>query len=202
MILFSGGHIIGRGDDLRHAVTLSSGESADLLLLCLSGGRAFFDIDIAGRGADVNLRGLFVCAGDDRLDIKVNMRHGVGGGTSAQLFKGVAAGRAKVRFEGRIVVAPDAQNTEAYQTGRGLLLSEGAVIELQPQLEIYADDVKCSHGAAVGSLDEDEQFYMRSRGISLEEARRLQMLSFLSPVMEGLDGPSREQVLEHLKSLQ
>ena len=83
-------------------------------------------------------------------------------------------------------MAAGAEKTEALQENHSLLLSENAFVQSSPQLEIYADDVVCSHGATVGSLDENEQFYMRSRGISLEEARRLQILSFLSPVLEGL----------------
>ena len=109
--------------------------------------------------------------------------------------------KARARFDGRIIVNQDAQKTEAYQTNRNLLLSENAVVETLPQLEIYADDVKCSHGATVGYLDENEQFYMRSRGISLEEARRLQMLSFLSPVMEGLGEDVCNGIVGSLKKL-
>ena len=91
-----------------------------------------------------------------------------------------------MKFEGLVYVAAGAEKTEALQENHSLLLSENAFVQSSPQLEIYADDVVCSHGATVGSLDENEQFYMRSRGISLEEARRLQILSFLSPVLEGL----------------
>lgn len=104
-------------------------------------------------------------------------------------------------FDGRIVVAPDAQKTEAYQTNQNLLLSDDAVVESRPQLEIYADDVKCSHGATVGSLNTDEQFYMRSRGISESEARRLQMISFLAPALEGVGEDVRETVINCLTEL-
>ena len=187
MILFEGNKVIYEGDDLGFKASPEQGENLALTLVCLGSGRASFDIDIAQAGVGVSLRGVYLCSGDDRLDITVNMHHLAGGSSSDQLFKGIAGGNAKVRFDGRIVVARDAQKTEAYQTNRNLQLSDGATVETLPQLEIYADDVKCSHGATVGRLDEDEQFYMRSRGISLEEACRLQMLSFLSPVMEGLD---------------
>lgn len=179
-----------------------AGEQLNLTLVCLEGGRASFDIDIAQAGVDVSLRGVYLCSGDDRLDITVNMHHLVGGSSSDQLFKGIACGNAKVCFDGRIVVAPYAQKTEAYQTNRNLQLSDGAVVETLPQLEIYADDVKCSHGATVGQLDEDEQFYMRSRGISLDQARRLQMLSFISPVMEGLPEDITGQIIERLKAME
>lgn len=203
MILFNRGHIVEKGENLFFRRRVEAGQKLDLTLLCLDGvGNAEFDIEIVGPGADVSLRGLYICGGEDRLSIKVNLCHSGGGSCSDQLFRGIATGHARVRFDGRIVVAPDAQKTEAYQSSRNLLLSDSAVVETLPQLEIYADDVKCSHGATVGYLDENEQFYMRSRGVSLEQARRLQMLSFLSPVMEGLDEQQRFQVVESLKSMQ
>lgn len=202
MILFKGNKIIYEGDDLGFKASLGQGENLSLTLVCLGGGRASFDIDIAQAGAGVNLRGVYLCSGDDRLDITVNMHHLVGESSSDQLFKGIAGGKAKVRFDGRIVVARDAQKTEAYQTNRNLQLSDGATVETLPQLEIYADDVKCSHGATVGRLDEDEQFYMRSRGISLEQARRLQMLSFISPVIEGLPDDAVEQIIGRLEAME
>lgn len=202
MILFRNGHIAELGDDMTLRCLVEAGQRLDLVLVCTeSGGNAEFDIDITGEGADVSLRGLYICSGDERLGIKVNLHHSRGGSKSSQLFRGIAGGNARTSFDGRIIVARDARKTEAYQTSRTLLLSENAVVETLPQLEIYADDVKCSHGATVGYLDENEQFYMRSRGISLEEARRLQMLSFLSPVMEGLDEKNRDSVLDSLGRL-
>jgi Fe-S cluster assembly protein SufD len=119
------------------------------------------------------------------------MHHRAPGCISHQLINGIAGGTSKVTFDGRIVVAPDAQQTEAYQENHNILLSETARVETTPQLEIYADDVKCSHGATVGRLDEDALFYMRTRGIPEREARMLQILSFLSPVTPEAD---RERV--------
>lgn len=187
MILFDGQRKIAEGGRIEFREHITESPSAPLTLVCLDGGEAVFDIDIDAPGVSLDLRGLYVCGGDTRLRVTVNMRHNAGGSSSTQLFKGIAGGNSNARFDGRIVVARDAQKTEAYQTNRNLLLSRSAVVETLPQLEIYADDVKCSHGATAGKLDEDEQFYMRSRGISLEEARRLQMVSFLAPVTEGLD---------------
>ncbi len=114
------------------------------------------------------------------------MRHSVPGCNSRQLFKGLAGGKSKIDFYGKITVAKDAQKTAAFQENHNILLSDYARVNTRPQLEIYADDVKCSHGATVGRLNEEELFYMRSRGISLEDAKVLQMVSFLSPVMEGI----------------
>ena len=100
-------------------------------------------------------------------------------------------------FYGKIVVAQDAQKTEAYQENHNILLSDDARVNTKPQLEIYADDVKCSHGATVGRLNEEEQFYMRSRGIPEQEARALQMISFLAPVLESvMDSQQRETLLQ------
>jgi Fe-S cluster assembly protein SufD len=113
----------------------------------------------------------------------------------------VAGGDSRVDFYGKIIVAPDAQRTEAYQENHNLLLSDGAKVDTKPQLEIYADDVKCSHGATVGRLNEEEQFYMRSRGISLEDAKVLQMISFISPVLENIpEDTRREEIAAKLES--
>jgi Fe-S cluster assembly protein SufD len=115
--------------------------------------------------------------------------------TSYKIFNGIASGNSDVKFYGKIVVAPDAQKTEAYQTNRNIIVSDGARAESKPQLEIYADDVKCSHGATVGQLNEDEQFYMRSRGIPEDEAKVLQMISFIAPVLSRIsDGSVRSSL--------
>jgi Fe-S cluster assembly protein SufD len=124
------------------------------------------------------------------------MHHRSPGCKSTQLFKGIAGGRAQVGFDGIIVVAPDAQQTEAFQENHNIVLTDEAAVQTKPQLEIYADDVKCSHGATVGRLNEDELFYMRSRGVPEAEARALQMLSFLSPVIpEGREEEIRQIIL-------
>lgn len=191
MILFKDGRTEAEGRELHYSLAVKEGQHVCLALAAFGGGSAELDIDIVGKDADVDLKGLFICSGDDRTDIKVNLVHSSGGSVSNQLFKGLAGGNAKVRFDGRITVVKDAGGTEANQTCRGILMSETASVEASPQLVIYADDVKCSHGAAMGSLDADELFYMRSRGISLREARRLQIHSFLAPVMEAL--PERMQ---------
>ena len=167
------------GERLELAFTVLPGESRDVDLR----------VDLCGPGAEVRIRGLYLCGGQEQVRIRTLVHHRVPGCHSTQLIKGIAGGRAQVSFDGLIVVAPDAQQTEAFQENHNILLSETAKVETRPQLEIYADDVKCSHGATVGRLNADELFYMRSRGIPEKEARKLQMLSFLSPVIpEGKDG--------------
>ncbi len=157
------------------------------------------DVDLAveldGEGAEALVSGIYLCRGEDRVQIDMDIRHNVPHCISRQLFKGLAGGSARVGFYGKITVAQDAQKTEAYQENHSIILSDAAKVDTKPQLEIYADDVKCSHGATVGRLDEEEQFYMRSRGIPEDEAKVLQMLSFLSPVLDNVDDPDiREEM--------
>ena len=145
------------------------------------------DVHLVGEGAEANVYGAYVCGGEEKVKIAVDMYHDVPHCNSRQLFKGIAGGLSKVDFYGKIIVAQDAQRTEAYQENHNILLTDGAKVDTKPQLEIYADDVKCSHGATIGRLNEEEQFYMRSRGISLEDAKVLQMISFIAPVLEHVE---------------
>lgn len=166
--------VLGRDEDLSVLLIALPGVSADVSL----------KVDLNGEGARFALNGVGISTADEKIRVHVELRHNVPGCFSSQLFKNLVGGMALVDFYGRIIVAQDAQKTEAYQANHNLLLSETARVNTKPQLEIYADDVKCSHGATIGKLNEDEQFYMRSRGISLAEARFLQMISFVSPVFE------------------
>lgn len=193
-------YLIGK-DAVPGRISLRKGESLDMVLVALPGTSADIDleVDLDGEGAVLNLFGLYLCPGDERLNINVKVAHNVGGCSSRQLFKGIAGGRSRTGFYGLIYVAKDAQQTKAYQENHNLQLSEEARVETRPQLEIYADDVECSHGATVGKLDEQEQFYMRSRGIPEDKARELQMISFISPVVAQVeDGTLREKIYDSL----
>lgn len=173
---------------LPSVVRLEAGEKRSAAFVVPRGVSGSFEVvyELAGEGAELDLTGVYACCGEQKVDFRITVRHLCARCISHQLFKGLAEDEARVKFEGLVYVAAGAEKTEALQENHSLLLSENAFVQSSPQLEIYADDVVCSHGATVGSLDENEQFYMRSRGISLEEARRLQILSFLSPVLEGL----------------
>ena len=164
---------------------VQAGEVLELAFVVLPGESRDIDvaIDLTGEGAEVSLKGLYLCGGDERVNFRILMHHRAPGCVSRQLFNGIAGGSSRVAFEGRIIVAPDAQKTEAYQENHNIVLSDQAHAETMPQLEIYADDVKCSHGATVGRLDEEALFYMRTRGVPEKEAKVLQMISFLSPVI-------------------
>ena len=194
--------IVSEGQ-LSRTVEVQSGQRTDMVLLVFPGVSCDvkLDVHLLGEGAQANLYGAYVCGGEEKVRLAVDMFHKVPHCNSRQLFKGVAGGNSRVDFYGKIIVAPDAQRTEAYQENHNLLLSDGAKVDTKPQLEIYADDVKCSHGATVGRLNEEEQFYMRSRGISLEDAKVLQMISFISPVLENIpDEAQREEIAAGLES--
>ncbi|MEO0812066.1 MAG: SufD family Fe-S cluster assembly protein, partial [Myxococcota bacterium] len=123
--------------------------------------------------------------------------HAVPRCTSNQLYKGVVDDDGRSVFNGKVLVRKDAQQTLAYQQNRSIVLSDRAVADTRPQLEIYADDVKCSHGATIGQLDDAALFYLRQRGIDERDAQRLLMQAFVGEVVDLLpDGPLREQVGE------
>jgi Fe-S cluster assembly protein SufD len=178
-------------------VVMAADSHLDLSVIVLPGAssRVNLQVDMEGPGAEAYISGIYLCPGDERVSIRTDVNHKVHHCVSRQLFKGIAGGTAKTDFYGKIVVAQDAQKTEAYQENHNLLISDAARMDTRPQLEIYADDVKCSHGATVGRLNEEEQFYMRSRGIPEREAMVLQMLSFISPVISHIpDLQTRENV--------
>ena len=157
-------------------------------------------VDLVGEGAELDLKAMYITRGEEKVNFNILVHHRVPGCRSTQLVKGIAGGNSNVTFNGTIVVAPDAQKTEAFQENHNILLSESAKVETRPQLEIYADDVQCSHGATVGHLDELAQYYMRSRGIPEQEARLLQMVSFLAPVLQHLPSTCRESLTTSVES--
>lgn len=183
-------------------ISLGEGESLEACILALPGysGALEMTVDMEGRGASAEIYGAYLCTGSEELSLRVDLNHNVPACHSRQLFKGIAGGTAKAAFRGLVKVAKDAVQTEAYQETHNILASEKARVEADPQLEIYADDVQCSHGATIGALSETERFYMRSRGIPDAEARTLQMISFLSPVLTHLPDGEREALTAQIES--
>lgn len=193
--------VIGR-DALPEKVNLGAGESLRWTLLMLPGlkdFRADVQIDLCGEGAGVDIAGLYLCPQDEKVSLNVNVRHMSGGCSSEQLFKGIAGGSSHAAFSGLVYVAHGAARTKAHQACHSILLSNTAVVETLPQLEIYNDDVECSHGATTGFLNPEELFYMRSRGIPEAEARQLQMMSFISPVLKRLPEELAQEAIEAMK---
>ena len=152
-----------------------------------------------GPGADCELNGFYVASGAQHVDNHTTIDHARPQGTSREFYKGVLDDRARGVFSGKVIVRPAAQKTSAQQTNKNLLLSAEAEIDSKPQLEIFADDVRCSHGSSVGQLDEDALFYLRARGIDLATARSLLMRAFSAEITAriGIDA-LRERIDELL----
>jgi Fe-S cluster assembly protein SufD len=179
------------------------GEAARLSsLLLLSTGRTVRQevrVRCDGERTQSALAGAFLLSGHQQANILTVVEHAAPGGETREMFKGVATGSAHGAFQGRITVRQGAQKVDAHQTSRNLVLGPHAAIDAKPELEIFADDVKCSHGAAVGDLDEAALFYLRARGIPNQEARRLLVEGFLREPLEGIADPViREHLLRRL----
>jgi Fe-S cluster assembly protein SufD len=141
-------------------------------------------VTLAGEGAECTLNGLYVADGERLVDNHTSIDHAEPHCPSHEIYKGIIGGKARAVFNGKIIVRQDAQKTNAKQTNRALLLSDDATINTKPQLEIFADDVKCTHGAAIGQLDEDALFYLRARGLTLQEARDMLIHAFAGDILE------------------
>ncbi|MDE7356425.1 MAG: SufD family Fe-S cluster assembly protein [Rikenellaceae bacterium] len=192
---------LGRGASLE-TVTFFEGEESEAVIegttivrcdedadyrstVAASGVKSFADntkVILAGKGARATVNGAAVGRGDSKIECNTIIEHASADTTSSQLFRAAAGDSSLVRFCGRIYVAPGADRIEAYQQNNNVLLSERARAVAEPRLEIYADDVKCSHGSTVGQLSEEALFYMRQRGISEEEARKLLVEGFIGEV--------------------
>ncbi len=150
---------------------------------------------LAGEGGECLINGLFIGNGRQHLDNYMLVEHASPHCGSRQFYNGILDGHAHGVFHGRIIVHKDAQKTDAKQTNRNLLLSDTAQIDTKPQLEIYADDVKCTHGATIGQMEENSLFYLRSRGIDEMSARRLLLVAFASECMDRMkEGPVRTHI--------
>ncbi|MBH61215.1 MAG: Fe-S cluster assembly protein SufD [Alphaproteobacteria bacterium] len=149
--------------------------------------RCEVEAHLEGDGANCELDGIYLARDHQHSDITTRIAHTEPGGNSRQVFKGVLDGHSHGVFQGQVSVSPDAQRTDGHQLNKTLLLSEDAEINTKPELEICADDVKCSHGATAGQLDELELFYLRSRGLDAEEARQVLIRAFIAEVVESVE---------------
>ena len=149
-----------------------------------------------GEGAEVTLNGLYLADGERLVDNHTLIDHARAHCPSHEVYKGILGGKARAVFNGKIIVRQDAQKTNAKQTNRALLLSDDALINTKPQLEIFADDVKCTHGAAIGQLDEDAIFYLRARGLTFFEARDMLIHAFAGEILDRVQIEPLKQALE------
>ena len=170
-------------------------------VVTLGGALLRFDVRclLQGRGAECQLDGAYLIDGEDHVDHHTLVEHQASHCRSAQTYRGIVSGKGTGVFDGIVIVHRDAQKTEAHQENRNLLLSETATIHTKPQLEIDADDVVCSHGATVGSLDEDQLFYLRARGIPEDLAQSMLTYAFLESIVDRVSHePTRVRMSEAL----
>lgn len=186
-------HIVQEADSslLLHIIALPSSKDSE------STQQVSITVEHTAKGCKTEIYGMGLLGAKQKCDIHTNVMHAVGGGYSSQLIKMVLGGASKASFTGELKILPDAQNVEAYQTNRNILLSRNAEMITEPQLEIYADDVKASHGATTGQLDESAIFYMQQRGISRDTAYRMLLGAFFDDVLSQLtDEQTREQLIQ------
>ncbi len=175
------------------------GEGATLRTLLIHAGSALSRSQIfarfAGQRAHADFTGLNLVSDGQHCDITLDVSHAVPNTTSKEMFKQIARGHSKAVFQGRIVVARDAQKTDAKMMMQGLMLSEEAEILSKPELEIYADDVVCGHGSTAGALDEDALFYLMSRGVPKPEAEVMLVRAFLAELIEPIADAALNEAL-------
>jgi len=158
-----------------------------------------------GEHSESHLNGLYLTAGNQVVDNHTVVDHRKPNCNSSELYKGIINGKSTATFNGKIFVRKDAQKTNAFQSNKNILLGEAGTINTKPQLEIYADDVKCSHGTSTGKLDEDKIVYLRARGLSTESAKKILMYAFASEVVDTIKiEPLRKyiegKILNHLNN--
>lgn len=149
-------------------------------------------------GSDATLNGLYLARGTQHVDNQLTVDHAKPNASSQELYKGILDDRATAAFNGRILVRRDAQKTHAKQTNKNLILSDDAVVNTKPELQILADDVRCTHGATIGQLDPEAAFYLQSRGIGIAEARRILTYAFAQDVVDRIKVPELRNSLEQI----
>ena len=187
-------HIAALHSHLGRAVSFSSHSIATGAKLARNNLRTTLD----GEGIECVLNGVYITNNDQISDHYMVVDHAKPHCASHEYFNGILAGKSKGVFHGRILVRPDAQKTDAKQTNKNLLLSDDATADTKPQLEIYADDVKCTHGATIGQLNDESIYYLRSRGIGLENARRMLIHAFAGEIIDRVKHDALREELDAL----
>jgi Fe-S cluster assembly protein SufD len=186
-----------------HISTLAAtiGRSANFSSHSISLGAALARNDVnatLSEGSDATLNGLYIVNGTQHVDNHTVIDHAMPHGTSHELYKGILDGQAHAVFNGRIIVRKDAQKTDSKQTNKNLVLSDDAVVDTKPELQIFADDVRCTHGATIGQLDSEALFYLQSRGIGKAQARSLLTYAFAQDVVDRIKVQSLRDSLERI----
>jgi Fe-S cluster assembly protein SufD len=157
--------------------------------------RMELEIVLEGEGAAAHLSGVALLDGKRHSDVTTHVIHRHGNTNSTQLFKHVAAGQARAVYQGKVTVAKGADGSDSSQTAKALLLGDQSEADLKPELEIFADDVKCAHGAAVGDLDAESLFYLRARGIPESQARGLLLQAFLEDAIAAIESTDQRELV-------
>ena len=181
-------------------VEVEQDSQVDLFTLTVGGKlvRNNLDVVLNGSGIDITLNGLYAVRDQQHVDNHTVVDHRHPNSVSSQLYKGLLSGQGRTVFNGKIFVRSAAQQTNAYQLNRNLLLSEGTEADTKPQLEIFADDVRCTHGATAGSINEDELFYLESRGIAHDQAVSLLSHGFVEDVLTSIEDEDLQQRLRDI----
>jgi len=157
-------------------------------------------LSIDGEGIESHMFGLYLVTGDTLADNHTVVDHRKANSFSNELYKGIMDGNSRGVFNGKIYVRPQAQKTNAFQANRNILISDKATVNTKPQLEIWADDVKCSHGCTTGQLDEEALFYLQSRGIAKETARAMMLYAFAAEILENVKHAELKAYFDELVS--
>jgi Fe-S cluster assembly protein SufD len=157
-------------------------------------------LSLDGEGIESHMFGLYLVTGDTLADNHTVVDHRKANSFSNEIYKGIMDGSSKGVFNGKIYVRPQAQKTNAFQANRNILLSDKAVVNTKPQLEIWADDVKCSHGCTTGQLDEEAMFYLQTRGINKETARAMMLYAFAGEILDNVKNKELKEYFDHLVS--
>ena len=186
-----------------HIATLQAtiGRSATFASHSISLGGALVRNDVnatLSEGSDATLNGLYIVNGTQHIDNHTLIDHTMPHGTSHEMYKGILDGKAHAVFNGKIIVRKDAQKTDSKQTNKNLVLSDDAVVDTKPELQIFADDVRCTHGATIGQLDAESLFYLQSRGIGKRQARSLLTYAFAQDVVDRIKVQSLRDSLERV----
>ena len=189
------------GADACHVATLQAqvGRSGNFSSHSISMGGALVRNDanaLLAEGSHATLNGLYIVNGTQHVDNHTAIDHAKPHATSHELYKGILDGKSTAVFNGKIFVRKDAQKTDSKQTNKNLVLSDDAVIDTKPELQIFADDVRCTHGATIGQLDAESMFYLQSRGIGKKEARGLLIYAFAQDIVDRIQVPRLRQSLE------
>jgi len=196
--------LLREGDQAAHVATTEVAQGRDSVYKSssIALGAAFarnnLNVTLEAEGAECSLDGLYMPGGEQFIDNHTSIDHRVPHGTSRELYKGVLGGKSRAVFNGKVIVRPGAQKTDAQQTNKNLLLSERAEVDTKPELQIHADDVKCAHGAAIGQLDPEALFYLKSRGFGEAAGRKLLTTGFVNEVIGRIGIASVLPILERL----